>query len=231
VLFHGLNALLFHIGVFPWLMMAATTIFFAPDWPRRLRLLPPRRLPDPSIEPSPPRARAMLAAVAAYLVLQVTIPLRHFAYPGNVSWTEEGHRFSWHMKLRDKDASARFLVADPAQGRSWTVKPSNHLTRLQSSKMAAQPDMILQFAHHLAGRLRRAGHHRVEVRAWVTASLNGREPQPLIDPTVNLAAQPRGVRPATWILPLRQPLPPRTKGLAGAPLRHRRPGTPDAAEE
>jgi len=34
--------------------------------------------------------------------------LRHWLYPGNVSWTEEGHRYAWHMKLRDKDCTATF---------------------------------------------------------------------------------------------------------------------------
>ena len=37
IVFHGLNSVLFEIGIFPWLMMAATLIFFPPDWPRRLR--------------------------------------------------------------------------------------------------------------------------------------------------------------------------------------------------
>src|SRR5690606_34913548 len=33
-LFHLTNQQLFNIGVFPWMMMGATAIFFAPDWPR-----------------------------------------------------------------------------------------------------------------------------------------------------------------------------------------------------
>lgn len=34
VLFHVSNAVFFNIGIFPWLTIAGTTIFFAPDWPR-----------------------------------------------------------------------------------------------------------------------------------------------------------------------------------------------------
>ena len=33
--FHSVNAFFFNIGIFPWLTIAATTIFFEPDWPRR----------------------------------------------------------------------------------------------------------------------------------------------------------------------------------------------------
>ena len=45
------------------------------------------------------------------------------------------------MKLRDKEARARFTVADPAGGRTWIVRPRDHLTRVQASKMAGEPDM------------------------------------------------------------------------------------------
>ncbi len=34
--FHFLNSRLFGIGMFPWMMIIATTIFFEPDWPRRM---------------------------------------------------------------------------------------------------------------------------------------------------------------------------------------------------
>ena len=209
LLFHGTNALLFQIGVFPWMMMAATTIFFDPDWPRRVGLLPRRTGTSPAAGTRGAWARPelVLAAVAAWLAVQALVPLRHLLYPGNVSWTEQGHRFAWHMKLRDKEARALFTVTDPAHGRTWTVRPNQHVTRLQASKMAGQPDMVLQLAHHIADEERRAGRPGVQVRAHVMASLNGREPQPLVDPAVDLAAQPRTLAPAPWIVPLFQPLP------------------------
>ena len=34
--FHFINSRLFDIGIFPWLMIAATLIFFPPGWPRRM---------------------------------------------------------------------------------------------------------------------------------------------------------------------------------------------------
>jgi hypothetical protein len=229
VLFHGTNAVLFRIGIFPWMMMAATTLFFEPDWPRRAGLLsagaassrdPAGKRAERS-SPVPARAQAvLLAAVGCWLAGQLLVPLRHFAYPGNVSWTEEGHRFAWHMKLRDKEAEATFTVADPAAGRQWTVDPRDHLTRIQSANMAGQPDMILQFAHHLSREARAQGRGEVQVRAQVTASLNGRPPQLLIDPQVDLAATPRSLRHARWIVPLYQPL----------AARPGRPGPTDADE-
>ena len=38
IAFHFVNSRLFSIGLFPWLMIAATAIYFEPDWPRRVLL-------------------------------------------------------------------------------------------------------------------------------------------------------------------------------------------------
>jgi hypothetical protein len=209
VFFHVMNAFLFRIGIFPWLMIAATTIFFEPDWPRRYGLLPARAgaaRPE-ATRLSPARERAIVAGVAVYLLVQALLPLRHFLYPGDVSWTEEGHLFAWHMKLRDKEATVRFRVTDADTGETWTVRPREHLSRRQARKMAGHPEMILQFAHYLAERGRLEGR-TLEVRALTSASLNGREEQLLVDPGTDLAREPRTLRPARWIVPLEKPLVP-----------------------
>ena len=74
--------------------------------------------------------------------------------------------------------------------------------------MGTRPDMILQFSR-VAAELRQRGYEEVEVRARVLASLHGWRRQDLIDPIVNLAAQPRNLLPAGWIVPLSEPLPQR----------------------
>ena len=205
VLFHLTNARLFSIGIFPWFMIAATAVFFAPGWPRRaLHVLGlGERGADAPAKMNLPKWG--LALLAGYLLLQILLPLRHFVIPGEVSWTEEGHRFAWHMKLRDKDASANFIITNAA-GQSWQVDPLEHLTARQLRKMASRPYMILQYAHFLAEEAAAQGHGEVKVQANVWASLNGRPPQQLIDPTVNLAAQPRTPWIVDWILPLAAPL-------------------------
>lgn len=219
VLFHLLNAQLFQIGIFPWFMLAATLIFFPPDLPRRLfaelfRRRRPEKRPRagaPTIEHNhaTPAPKVTLAFLAVYLTFQVLVPLRHFLYPGNVNWTEEGHRFSWHMKLRDKEGDALFTATEPASGETWIIDPREYLTSRQRRTMATHPDMILQFSQYLADEMRRTGRGDVEIRAQVSASLNGRQKQLLIDPSVNLAGQKRNLWPSGWIVPLSQPLPDR----------------------
>jgi hypothetical protein len=208
VFFHVTNAWMFRIGIFPWLMLAATTLFLDPAWPRRLLARAGARLAPPPAPPaSLPPPRWLLGALSAYLAVQVALPLRHLLYPGDPSWTEEGHRFAWRMKLHVKQAvRPRFEVI--VDGQRFAVDVDAHLARWQSLRMATRPELVHLFALYLAEELRAQGHERVHVHADVRASLNGRRPQRLVDPSVDLAAVPRSLAPATWIEPLREPLPP-----------------------
>ncbi len=152
------------------------------------------------------RRKLIVVGLGVWLAFQVLFPLRHLLYPGSPSWTEEGHRFAWQMKLRDKSGLASFHVRDPRSGETWQVDPRDHLTRRQARKMPTRPDMILQFAHHLAEIWRRDhGVPDAEVRATVWASLNGRRPALLIDPARDLAREERNLSHADWILPLEVP--------------------------
>jgi hypothetical protein len=194
VAFHLMNARLFEIGIFPWFMLLATIIFFPPDWPRcAVGVFRRRANPHPNlgyhaaaaIAPSRAWQRAIVAFWAIYLCVQ-------------------GHRFSWHMKLRCKKGRAQFIVIDASSGRKWRVDPRKYLDASQYRKMAVHPDMVLQFSHYLAEEKRRAGYPDVRVYARVTVSLNGRAPQLLIDPDVDLAQERRNLLPAAWIIPFHE---------------------------
>ena len=207
VAFHLVTASLFQIGLFPVLMPIAATLFFAPDWPRKLfaRLLPAAPVSAPVRAPS----RLVLAVAAAWCVLQVAIPLRHFAYPGDVLWTEEGMRWSWKVMVRAKTGAVTFRVRDPQSGREWQVSPLEYLQPRQVKEMSSQPDLIVQLAKHIAGDFARRGRPGMEVRADALVSLNGRRAHPMIDPAVDLARVEHGLAPAAWILPtpVEPPLP------------------------
>lgn len=153
-------------------------------------------------------ANLVLLLLVLWLSSQALIPWRHLLYPGNVAWTEEGHRFSWRMKLRDKSATVAFQVRDPATGETWDIDPRDHLTRRQARKMSTRPNLMVAFAHHLEKVYRfEEGIADVEVRAKVLVSLNGRRPQPMIDPEHDLTLERWGLAPeGDWILPLTEPL-------------------------
>lgn len=213
VLFHLMNANLFRIGIFPWLAIAATALFFSPSWPRRLfaggrqrreRGRRPTKARQPDAIPAWTGLghKVTVALLALYVAVQVLVPLRHFAYPGEVSWTEEGHRYSWHMMLRTKQHRAQFYVTPSDTGRPVEVDLFEHLERWQYDEMGKRPHLILQFARYLSEVHTSEGDSPAEVRAWVFESLNGRLPQLLIDPRVDLALAGYGLGAADWIVPL-----------------------------
>jgi hypothetical protein len=200
--FHISNFWLFDIGVFPWLMLALTPVFWPAAWSRRilerLRILRPR---DATAAPEYPVRPWVMRALAVYLAIQIFLPLRHWLIPGEVNWTEEGHNFSWHMKLRNKGGTTRFIVRNPVTGETHTFSPNKYLTQRQVKKMATRPEMIRQFAHEIARRFTAHGWQAVEVRAIAKAQLNGRPAQYLVDPTVDLAATSWSPFAASWITP------------------------------
>jgi hypothetical protein len=201
VVFHLATWRLFAIGVFPWLMIAGATLFFAPDWPRRLRVLrPAHALADPPTV-RPARARLAVVAGVAWVVVQVAVPLRHHLYPGEARWTNEGYRFSWNVLAAERSGDVEFRLTDPATGRTWIDDAAALYTSEQWRLMATEPDLIHQAALELARRARAEGHDRVEVRADAVVSLNGRPAARLVDPTEDLAARPRDLWHDDWILP------------------------------
>lgn len=201
VVFHGTNEFIFAIGIFPWLMMAATTIYFEPDWPRRLLRRPALALASIPVTPPSVRPR-ILALLSIWVTFQCLVPLRHFLYPGNASWTEEGHLYAWHMKLRDKSGTGKFTGRETATGRTFEIDPRDYLTREQERQMVTHPDMIVQFARLVARGHERETGEKLEVRAEVWMSLNGRTRQLYLDPAVDLAAQRRTLGSWDWIQPL-----------------------------
>jgi vitamin K-dependent gamma-carboxylase len=221
VLFNLINAVIFEIGIFPWLMLGALLIFFPPDLLRRFArafMSPGEEFLDAELSQASVRPetvscpflltsqKLVIGLLATYFAVQLLLPLRHYLYPGNVSWTEEGHNFAWHMKLRNKGGEAVFTVTHPESGQTWTIKPEDYLESHQVTKMATKPDLILLFAHYLAEEKRREGYENVEVRARAMVSLNGRAPQLLIDPNVDLTKEQVSLLPARWIVPLTTPL-------------------------
>jgi len=212
-LFHLTNQELFNIGIFPWMMMGATAIYFEPDWPRRLV----KKLRGGTIEssavisdpvPSSGRQRIVLSFLAIYVIWQCLFPLRFLLYPGDPLWTESGHRFSWRMKLRSKTGNGQFIVRNRETGETKGVNPSDYLKPWQNNDMLTNPYMIWQFSRFLEEEFRAGEDDDVEVYGWIQASLNGRPFQAYIDPTIDLTAQPCLPHSHPWVLPLKSPLQP-----------------------
>jgi hypothetical protein len=201
VAFHVVTWRLFPIGVFPWLMIASATLFFAPNWPRRwLRRSTALECDERDVTPRPV-PRLVVATGVLWVALQVLLPLRHLVYPGDARWTNEGYRFAWNVLAVERAGDVTFRLTDPVTGESWTDDARSLYTADQWRLMATEPDLIHQAALELARAARQDGHPTIEVRADAYVSLNGRPAARLVDPSVDLAAQRRDVWHDRWIEP------------------------------
>jgi len=206
--FHLANSMLFHIGLFPWITLAGTLLFFDPDWPLEIwRRYQGGRETIHETSPKvamPYRASALtLTIIVVFLVSQVLIPMRAVFYPGRASWTGEGDWFAWRMKLDDKVCTSTFTVTDLENGLRRTVNPEDHLNARQLELLPSNPDMLLQFAQHLQlVTFKSAEPDQVEVRAEIYCALNGRQAQLLVDNNLDLTQVERSWRHYTWIQPL-----------------------------
>lgn len=209
VVFHVLTAVLFPIGMFPYVMIVAALIFFPAEFHQRViaRLCGWLRLAAPAPAGAAPlrygfrTQRALLLALGVFFTVQLAFPLRYLLYPNELFWTEEGYRFSWRVMLMEKMGQVQFKVVEPATGRTRLINNDQFLTVLQEKMMSTQPDMLLQFAHFLSRHYARPGQPAPQVFADTYVSLNGRLGRPLLDPTVDLAQQSESFAPKFWILP------------------------------
>ncbi|MCE7991553.1 MAG: HTTM domain-containing protein [Roseivirga sp.] len=212
-IFHLMNAQLFSIGIFPWFMIASTTLFFPPDWPRPLLSKAGLNEADTPLKglqsfslPGAKKQKLILWSLALFVGIQILLPFRHLVIPGNVHWTEEGHRYAWHMKLRSKSGNTAFYIKNKESGITSLVNTRAYLTSWQEDKMAGKPYMIWEFAQHLKEEHDKLG---IEIEVYVNAfaSLNGRQYQEIINPETDLASVPKPVfGSAPWIIPLTTPL-------------------------
>jgi len=70
--------------------------------------------------------------------------------------------------------------------------------------MGSRPDMILQFAHFLSEEVAKSLHKSDPIYVRSFTRLNGRPPQLLVDPKVDLSQELRNLRHASWIFPLKE---------------------------
>ncbi|MBC8124755.1 MAG: HTTM domain-containing protein [Candidatus Kapabacteria bacterium] len=203
IIFHTVTGLMFQIGVFPLVMIVMTLVFFDD----RLALLVRGNVKTKSDQAQVAHknsvarvpATAIHAVLIVFFVLQVLIPWRYLLYPGELLWTEEGYRFSWRVMLMEKAGTATFTVEDRRTGREGIVDNGAFLNAHQEKQMSMQPDMVLQFAHHLHDHYEELGMYDPKVTAQVWVTLNGAPSSLLVDPDRDLSKAQLSVQAYDWI--------------------------------
>ena len=208
IVFHLATALFFNIGMFPYIMICLTSIFFTEQFHiriiQKIKRLLKIGLNQPEIKtafvPSAPVLKLTAVLFMLYFVVQILVPLRYVVYPGNLYWTEQGYRFSWRVMLMEKAGTAFFFIHDKTTGGEIEVDNKKYLTYMQEKMMATQPDMMIDYAKFLKQEFIKQGFKNPEVRAQSYVTLNGRGSKPFIDETVDLSSQSNSfLQTKNWI--------------------------------
>jgi len=187
--FHIFNSVTLQIGIFPYFALALAVFCFPPEtirkifFPRKTTFLPGSM----EFQPRHKNQAPFTFVFFLYISWQIYLPLRHWAIPGDVLWTEEGHRLAWRMMLRTKSATTHFYMVDKATGKREYVNLSEYLTPIQRTRVQGKADMTWQFAQYLRKEYAKKGIE-IAVYADSRVSVNGGPYFPFTDKETDLAA-------------------------------------------
>lgn len=219
IAFNLFNFLLFNfgaggdIGIFPFFMIGACVLFANPAWVRQMinGWFPAKQkgntknkkqhlVPDFSKTPN-----IVLSCLIIYCVFHLLFPFRHLMFSGNPSWTGKASKFAWRMKAHTKNADVRFYFALQPTDSLRLVQEGLVINPMQIQQLYEDPNTILQFAKFLGNDLKKAGYPNAVIKGVVNVSMNGRQPQPLIDSTLNLLILKHNKWDnENWVLPLKE---------------------------
>lgn len=217
VVFHLITWLLFPIGLFPWIMICITTIYFSPIWHQkflnRLKTIFKTDKNELSVFQEKPvkNKKLVYTLLSVFIFLQIAIPLRYLAYPGNLYWNEEGFRFSWRVMLMHKQGNATFYIED--KNRRIEIDNSDYLTEFQEDQMSTQADMQIQYAKYLqqqfSDTILKFNETEIHLKnpkvcADIFVTLNGRPSQRFINEKTDLSQQNYNLKHRNWVMPLNE---------------------------
>ena len=210
LIFHLLTKILFPIGMFPYLMIVASLLFFSDKFHTKLLRFLAKTISFPyslicngkQFTSTQVISKIAPGILLVFFITQLLLPIRGYLYPGNIFWDEEGYRFSWRVMLMEKTAYANFKVVDAKTGKRFYVQNEDFLTAFQQKQMATQADFVIEYAQFLGEHFENQGHQNIEIYVESYASLNGRKSQKYIDPNINLLGLKNDLKNRTYIIPL-----------------------------
>ncbi|OSY89567.1 deoxyribonuclease HsdR [Tenacibaculum holothuriorum] len=218
VVFHVFTRILFPIGMFPYIMIVSTLIFFDNKLHHKIlqTIANVFKISKSYFDNSKTlfystKQKITVNILAVFFIIQLLFPFRYLLYPGELFWTEEGYRFSWRVMLIEKAGFTEFKVVDAKTKQQFYIDNGDFLTKLQEKQMSFQPDFILEYAHFLGDTFKELGMKEPQVFVDSYVTLNGRLSSQFINPTIDLYQQKESFKHKNWIIPFNHEI--KIKGL------------------
>jgi hypothetical protein len=208
IVFHLATSLFFNIGMFPYIMITLTTIFFTEHFHKRIihwlrSFFKTKEVMEVPMTYAPKQniLKILTVLFVFHFSFQLLMPFRYLLYDGNLYWTEQGYRFSWRVMLMEKAGTAFFYVREKSTGRETEVSNCDYLTPMQEKMMATQPDMLINYAHFLEKEFENKGMQNPQILVESYVTLNGKASRLMVDKKTVLNEEKDNLNQKTWIIP------------------------------
>ena len=182
--FHLFNAIFLEIGIFPFFALTFALFFYEPETIRSVFLRKKTSIETENGHSNYYGKKIVYFLIIPYLIIQLLLPLRHHFIEGDVLWTEEGHRLSWRMMLRERNGFIHIRIKDLKTGEESLYDYRKNLTDKQIQNLATKPDFIWQYCQYIKKEFKGK-----EIAIFIDCknSINRKEYKTLIDPKFDMA--------------------------------------------
>ena len=207
------------IGYFPLFMVLATVLFFESNFFENLfggekkvvnkKKRKKKEAAQENLATKTPiwttKHTVISSVLAIFVAFQLLLPLRHHLYEGIPEWTGENSRFSWRMKMQtNKIKKLELKLKDLVTKEERIVNITPQLTKHQLNHIVNDPNYLVQLAKHYKNAITGRDMSTTVVRVDVEVSFNGREPQKMINPQIDLSSIDPREGNINWIIPLKK---------------------------
>lgn len=179
LVFHLFNAVFLQIGIFPFFALSFALFFYDSNSIKQLFFK------SKPTEEKLSGFSALNSGILVYsifipfLFIQLLFPLRHYLIDGDVLWTEEGHRLSWRMMLRERSGYIIIKIKDLVTGKEVVYDYHKNLTQKQINNLATKPDFIWQYCQRIKKEYK---NQQISIFIDCKNSINRGDYKTLIDP-------------------------------------------------
>lgn len=183
LIFHLFNAVFLQIGIFPFFALSFGLFFYPNNTIRKVFFKNKEYYPN--VEESHIHNKKLVYYLfIPFLIVQLLLPIRHYFIKGDVLWTEEGHRLSWRMMLRERNGHINFKVVNNKTGQSIYHDYHKDLSSKQIRQVATKPDFIWQYC-----QLIKEKYKEKDISIFINCenAINRKNYKPFIDPNYDMA--------------------------------------------
>lgn len=182
LIFHLFNSIALQIGIFPYFALSFALFFYPSGKIRQFFFKEKTEVNINTLNFS--YKKTVYYIFIPLLLIQFLLPLRHHFIKGNVLWTEEGHRLSWRMMLRNRNGFIKIKVVRPKSLDTLQYNYRKNLTSKQIRQLSTKPDFIWQYCQKIKDEFK---DESIEIYIDCKNSINGKPYKALINPKINMA--------------------------------------------